>query len=69
VFGVGLRQRTEGVLSMSDTNHDRKVADEDVASVKVGDSPSDVESKVLGITHISGAPTEHAEDSEEAADE
>lgn len=54
---------------MSDTNHDRNVADEDVASVKVGDSASDVESKVLGLTHISGAPTPQAEDSKEAADE
>ncbi len=46
-----------------------ETAEADVASVEVGDTPSDVESKVMGLTHIGGVPSHDAEDSEEANDE
>ena len=54
---------------MSDTNKYKEQADADVASVEVGDTPSDVEAKVIGLTHIAGVPSHDAEDSEQASDE
>lgn len=44
-------------------------ADADVESIEVGDTASDIESKVLGITHISGTPSHQAEDADEANDD
>jgi hypothetical protein len=53
---------------MSDENKYKQTADEDVASIEVGDSATDVESKVLGLTHISGQPSHDAAEGEQSAD-
>ena len=45
---------------MADDNKYKETAEADVASVKPGDSPTDVESKVLGLTHLSGRPSTDA---------
>jgi hypothetical protein len=55
---------------MSDDNGYKKYkeqADADVESVEAGDSPSDVESKVMGLTHLSGAPSHNAKEGEKSA--
>jgi hypothetical protein len=59
---------------MSDKDHGfaeraKETAEADVASVEVGDTPTDVESKLMGLTHVGGVPSHDAEDSEEANDE
>jgi hypothetical protein len=53
---------------MSDDNQYRKQAEADAASVEAGDSPTDVESKVLGLTHASGKPSKDAKEGEQSAD-
>ena len=53
---------------MSDDNKYKEQADADVASVESGDSPSDVESKVLGLSHVSGQPSKNAAQGEASAD-
>jgi hypothetical protein len=53
---------------MSNDNKYKETAEADVASVEVGDSPTDVESKVLGLTHISGQPSHDAKEGEKSAD-
>jgi hypothetical protein len=53
---------------MSDEEKYKETADADVASIEVGDSPTDVESKVLGLTHISGQPSDDAVEGEKSAD-
>ncbi|HEY1531713.1 MAG TPA: hypothetical protein VGF80_12910 [Galbitalea sp.] len=52
----------------NDDNKYRETAEADVASVEVGDTPSDVESKVIGLTHISGQPSHNAAEGEKSAD-
>jgi len=52
---------------MSNENKSKETADADVESIEVGDTPSDVESKVLGLTHISGQPSHDAKEGEESA--
>jgi hypothetical protein len=47
----------------------QETAEADVASVDVGDSPSDVEAKVIGLTHIAGVPSHDAKDADEADSE
>jgi len=59
---------------MSDNDQDfearqKETAETDVASVEVGDSPSDVEAKVIGLTHIAGVPSHDAKDADEADSE
>jgi hypothetical protein len=51
---------------MSDTNKYRDAAEKDVASIEVGDSPSEIESKILGLGELSGLPDEEAEDEKDA---
>jgi hypothetical protein len=53
---------------MSDDNKYKEQADADVASVEPGDSPTDVESKVLGLTHVSGQPSHDAAEGEKSAE-
>jgi hypothetical protein len=53
---------------MSDTNKYKEQADADVESVEAGDTPTDVESKVLGLTHVSGQPSRDAKEGEKSAD-
>ena len=53
---------------MSDTNKYQEQADADVASVEAGDTPTDVESKVLGLTHVSGQPSHDAAEVEKTAE-
>jgi hypothetical protein len=68
--GVGWKHHDVRSAAMSDDNGYRKYkeqADADVESVEAGDSPSDVESKVLGLTHVSGAPSVNAKQGEESA--
>ena len=50
---------------MSETNKYREAAERDVASIKPGDTPTEVESKVLGLTHVSGSPDEESKDADE----
>jgi hypothetical protein len=54
---------------MSETNEYRDQADRDVASIAPGDTPTEVESKVLGLGHISGLPDEAAKDADDAEDD
>jgi hypothetical protein len=53
---------------MSNDNKYKEQAEADVASVEAGDSPTDVESKVLGLTHLSGQPSKDAAEGEKSAD-
>jgi hypothetical protein len=53
---------------MSDSDKNKETAEADVASVEVGDTPTDVESKVLGLTHLSGQPSHDAKEGEKSAD-
>jgi hypothetical protein len=53
---------------MSDDNKYKEQADADVESVEAGDTPTDVESKVLGLTHVSGKPSRDATEGEKSAD-
>jgi hypothetical protein len=46
-------------------DHDRESADADVDSIQEGDTASDIESKLLGMTHISGNPSHDADDADE----
>jgi hypothetical protein len=54
---------------MSDANKYKDAAEKDVASIEVGDSPSEVESKILGLGDLSGLPDEQADDAEDASAE
>ena len=51
---------------MSDENKYKEAAEKDVASIEVGDSPSQIESKILGLGDLTGLPDEEAEDADEA---
>jgi len=51
---------------MSDSNKYKDSAEKDVASIEVGDSPTEVESKILGLGGLSGLPDEQADDAEDA---
>jgi hypothetical protein len=45
----------------------KEQAEADVASVQVGDNPTEVESKVLGRHRFFGGPSENAEGAEETS--
>jgi hypothetical protein len=51
---------------MTDSNKYRDSAEQDVASIEAGDSATEVESKILGLSHISGSPDEQAKDAKDA---
>ncbi len=54
---------------MGDENYKEKykeAAEADVASIEVGDSSADVEAKVLGLAHLTGVPSEVANDADES---
>ena len=45
---------------MAVDNKYKETAEAGIASVKPGDNPTDVESKLLGLTHPSGRPSTDA---------
>jgi hypothetical protein len=51
---------------MSDEKNDEQDAREDVDSVEANDSPTEVESKILGLDDLTGSPTEAAKDAKDA---